>query len=65
MTTKHCPQCDRDLPELFFSACHKNPDGLAKICRHCDADRQARYRVKRKFHGARVHHWTLAQDAAL
>lgn len=44
MTTKHCPQCDHDLPELHFAACHSRPDGLARTCRHCDSDRRSKYR---------------------
>lgn len=57
MKTKHCPQCNRNLPELHFAACHRSRDGLAHHCRSCqsgydrrrrryaeDADRRARKR---------------------
>ena len=44
MTTKHCPQCNLDLSELHFAACHSRPDELARTCRHCDAARRRAYR---------------------
>lgn len=40
MTIKHCPQCNLDLSDIHFAACHTRSDELARTCRHCDAERR-------------------------
>jgi hypothetical protein len=35
--------CHEVKPDFHFSARHSNPDGLATICRACDAERHQKY----------------------
>ena len=62
MTTKHCPQCSLDLPELHFAACHSRPDELARTCRHCDADRRRNHRSEDSYRRAH-RRWSLGHFA--
>ncbi|WIC90214.1 hypothetical protein SEA_VROOMVROOM_64 [Arthrobacter phage VroomVroom] len=36
---KRCPSCENDLPVSSFGPDGTRPDGLARICRPCDAER--------------------------
>ena len=62
MTTKHCPQCGNDLPELHFAACHSRPDGLARTCRCCDSGRREAANHRDSARRARKR-WSLAHFA--